>query len=417
MNALRTLVIAQNLPYPTFAGMDLRNWQNVNGLRGVGEVGVFGLQSNDPRRDKPPPVNLAFWRASSDPALSYPLPDDKLTARAWLLDPRGHPSDLYYSESAVAEIADLISSFKPHLVVVEELWLHRYIPVLKRHGCPIVLDLHNAETAKFRQMGDATHGNDLRAKVLREILPVRVKVIEQEATHTVDQIWVCSDIDAGLIEEIHRPPVNIHVVPNAVNVENYRRVRDGRCPRPKEVALARNTVIFPSVFHWEPSAEAAKFLIDEVFPRLADIFPDCHLLLPGGQPTSYMIDAARKDGRIMVIGVVSDMLPYFAAATVMAVPLFKGGGTRLKILEAFASNLPVVSTAKGAEGLKVKDGTHLLIAETAEEFVTAVKRLWTDEGLAGYLASKGLELVEKNYSWKVIGQRIGNAVHELFNAS
>lgn len=413
MSAVRTLIIAQNLPYPTYAGMDLRNWQNVNALMRISEVGVFGLLSNDTRKDKAPPVSLAFWRGSNDPALAYPLPAEKRMARAWLLDPKGHPSDLYYSEAAAGEIEILINSFEPHVVVIEELWLHRYIILPKRHSCRVVLDLHNVETAKFKQIGNETPGNDLRSKVLRETLPARVKVIEREASHAVDQIWVCSDIDGRLMEEIHQPPVPIHIVPNSVNVDNYKIVRAGRCPRPKEVAPTRYTIIFPSVFLWEPSAVAAKFLIEEVFPRLVTIFPDCQLLLPGGQPTAHMIESAKKDPRIVVTGVVPDMLPYLAASSIMVVPVFQGGGTRLKILEAFASNLPVISTAKGAEGLDVKDGTHLLMAENAEDFVNAVQKLWTDERLAKHLAANGLELVKQNYSWKVIGQRIDTAVHEL----
>lgn len=413
MDLYRTLIIAQNLPYPAYAGYDLRNWQNINGLRNISEVGVFGLHSDDPRNSQSPPVNLAFWRGSSDPALTYPPPEQKLKARAWLLEPEGHPSDLYYSEAAAAEIEDIITSFRPHVVIIEGLWLHRYILLVKRRGCRVVLDLHSVETAKFRQMGGAVSGSDLQAKVLREILPARVKVIERNASHASDQIWVCSDADAGLMEEIHTPPAPVHVVPNAVNVDGYEKVRADNCARHEEKTLNKHTLISPAVFSWEPNAEAAKFLIEEVFPSLAAIFPDCRLLLPGGQPTPQMIRASERDSRIVVTGVVPDMRHYFAAASVMAAPLFQGGGTRLKILESFASNLPVLSTAKGAEGLDVEDGIHLLVAESAEEFVKAVQRIWTDEALAQHLAANAFELVKRCYSWDTAKRRISAAINEL----
>jgi glycosyltransferase involved in cell wall biosynthesis len=93
--------------------------------------------------------------------------------------------------------------------------------------------------------------------------------------------------------------------------------------------------------------------------------------------------------------------------------VFQGGGTRLKILEAFAANVPVISTAKGAEGLAVKDGTHCLIAENADEFVDAAQKMWTDQRLATQLAANGLELVKQFYSWEVSSQRITQAIHEL----
>lgn len=106
MGLLRTFLIAETLPYPTLSGMDLRNLQNINGLLRCGEIGVFGLNSNDPRSKNPPPASLAFWGASTDPALTYPLPKKKLAGRAWLLDPAGHPSDLYYSDAAATELTE-----------------------------------------------------------------------------------------------------------------------------------------------------------------------------------------------------------------------------------------------------------------------------------------------------------------------
>ena len=118
MNSLQTLVIAQDLPYPALVGKDLRNWQNIYGLSSVSSVGVFGLCSNDPRRDSSPPLDLAFWRSSTDALLAYPPPRQIVAARAWPLNPQGHPSDLYYSGTAASELADIMASFKPQIVVV-----------------------------------------------------------------------------------------------------------------------------------------------------------------------------------------------------------------------------------------------------------------------------------------------------------
>ncbi|MBM4264259.1 MAG: glycosyltransferase [Deltaproteobacteria bacterium] len=112
-------------------------------------------------------------------------------------------------------------------------------------------------------------------------------------------------------------------------------------------------------------------------------------------------------------GAVPDMRPYFANASAMIVPLFQGSGTRFKILEAFASRLPVISTALGAEGLTVKDGKHLLLAETAEEFVEAIASLWNDDHLAQSLAEHGLALVTHHYSQEVAAQRLAAALNSL----
>lgn len=413
MGLMRTLVITQNLPYPTLAGMDLRNWQNIHGLSSISEVGVLGLHSNDDRRRQLPPLKLAFWRASSDPALSYPLPKKRLESRAWLLDPMGHPSDLYYSDATAAAISEIMGSFNPQIVVMEGLWLHRYIPLFKRHRCRIVLDLHAVEAAMFESIGASTPGDDLRAKVLRNILPDRVKLIERQAANSVDQIWLCSKEDARLMKKLHGPSAPICVVPNTVNIAHYEAARAGLCPRPESVAPTRRTLIFPAVFYWEPNAAAAHFLVEEVFPHLVRVFPECQLLLVGASPTPLMTAAADREPRIVVTGGVPDTLPFFAAATVMAVPLRQGGGTRLKILEGLAANVSIISTRKGAEGLEMEDGTHLLFAESAEEFIAAIKRIWTDEHLAKNLADQGRALLIRAYSWEVSARRVTEAIAAL----
>jgi glycosyltransferase involved in cell wall biosynthesis len=126
-----------------------------------------------------------------------------------------------------------------------------------------------------------------------------------------------------------------------------------------------------------------------------------------------MMAAAERDPRIVVTGVVPDVLPFVAAASVMAVPVFQGGGTRFKILEGFAANVPVISTRKGAEGLEVEDGTHLRFAESAGEFIAAIERIWTDERSAKNLAAHGLALLTRAYSWDVSGRRIREAIAVL----
>jgi glycosyltransferase involved in cell wall biosynthesis len=167
------------------------------------------------------------------------------------------------------------------------------------------------------------------------------------------------------------------------------------------------------MFTYPPNIEAVTFLLEKLFPRLATSAPDCQLLLVGSMPTLQMWEAAQRDPRIIVTGPVPDIRPYLAAAALMVVPLFQGSGTRFKILEAFAAQVPVVSTVKGVEGLDTVDGTHVLIAESVDEFVAAIQRLWRDENVAQQLAAHGLELVKHRYSWEGTSRQITKALDEL----
>jgi len=144
-------------------------------------------------------------------------------------------------------------------------------------------------------------------------------------------------------------------------------------------------------------------------------FPNSRLLLVGSNPTEKMREAAEKDPNIIVTGEVEDVRPYLAAASVMVVPLYKGGGTRFKILEAFAAGCPVVSTTKGAEGLNSEDGVHLLLRDDVEGLTEGIIKIWSDASLRERLVHNGYDLVQSNYSWDAVSHNVKLALEDLLN--
>ncbi len=408
---LRILIIAANLPHPVRSGVDLRNWQNVNALKKFASVGVFGLCARDPNLSQVQPPDLEFYRVSSDPAITYPPPLGHNGAAArWLEDPLGHPNDFYFSETAGAELRFILRDFRPQLVLLEGLFTHRYIPLIKAHACRIVLDLHDVLAPLTRQLGGLVTENDLAAKLARTVLPERIRLIEQRAANAVDQLWTCSQSDAELISTLYQPTVPVRVVPNTVNTSYYTQCANRQSP-----AHRSKGVIFPAMFAHLPNKAAATFLIEAIFPRLAGRSEDFRLVLAGAAPNPQMIAAAALEPRIIVTGPLPDMRPHLQAASAMIVPVRHGSGTRLKILEAFAAALPVVSTTKGVEGLAVENEKHLLLAESADEFVCAVERIWRDVALVKRLTANGLALVTDKYSWQAAERAIRSAVEELMS--
>ena len=109
---------------------------------------------------------------------------------------------------------------------------------------------------------------------------------------------------------------------------------------------------------------------------------------------------------VEVCGEVDEVDDYIRAAKVVVVPLRFGSGTRLKVIEAMASGIPVVSTRLGAEGVDCKDGEHVLLADTPEEFVGVFGRLFNNSDLYDSLASRASELVKQRYVWREIGERV-----------
>lgn len=412
----RVLVLAESLPWPSVKGGDLRTWQNVAALSGVADVGVFGLCSNDMRRERAPERPLAFWTTSTDPALTSPPPKDvRLAARAWLLDPKGHPSDLFHSQHAADELARLMAGFRPDAVLVEGVWLHGYLSGLRSTGCAILLDCFNVESALYRELARTIDRPGLEGRVIRDVLPERTEATERAALRCADQVWVCSVEDERRLIETYSPESPVFVIPNGLDVKrgSPSQRSAGRSAHRDDLI----TIVFPGLFSYLPNAYAAEFLIDRLLAPLATAAEvPCRVELVGAMPTAAMRAAADRDPRIRVTGAVAEMAPHLARASVMAVPLFHGGGTRLKILEAFHAGLPVVSTGKGAEGLGAEHGRHLLIAETVDAFVDAILRIHRDPALARKLADEARALLIDRFSWEVIAPQIHRALRQLVDA-
>ena len=396
------LVVVLDLPFPAASGSELRNWQTVQALLDVARVGVFGLRDQVVRAA--PCGDIALWGAAQDPTFAQP---DKPASAS--VDTSAVPaafSPPLFSLHAAAKLEASVREFRPDVVIVAQLWLHPYIDMLRALGCRVVFDAHNVEAALYREV-TASEAGGRASRWARLKLAEHMAQIEAAAVARADQVWVCSEADARLVRKLYHPGAEVQVIPNTVDVASYERAR----PQPS----AGPTLIFPGLLHYPPNQAAALFLIQEVFPRLVERRPAARLLLVGSHPSPALLDAAHRHPHIVVTGRVPDTRPYFAQASVMVVPLFQGSGTRYKILEAFAAGLPVVSTAKGVEGLEAMPQTHFLPAESPEDFVDAILRLVTHPDQAQLLARSGFDLVSERYSLPVARSRIAAALDRLLS--
>ncbi|WP_228486449.1 glycosyltransferase [Paludibaculum fermentans] len=311
------------------------------------------------------------------------------TSSDWMRRPNGVPSDGYYDERAVEAFRHFVLGFKPDAIVLETIWLHRYYDAIRDAGIPLILNSHNVEIDVARQVEAIETSGPLRLQ--RRILSERIRRVEEALVRAAEQIWLCSQEDGEIMRREYGITTPMHHVPNAVNPAEYQVA----CARPAEIAPnSWPVLLFPALYHYYPNVNAAHFLIHELLPRLGPQYPDIRLLLPGANPPPALV-AEAKDPRVSVPGVVPEMLPYLRQSSVLAVPLKHGGGTRFKIIEAFAARLPVVSSLKGAEGLGAIPGRHYLRAETAEEFEAAVRQVLDHPARAAELVEEGARFAQQ----------------------
>ena len=416
---IRTLFITK-LPYPLIGGEHLRSWQNINSLSRFGPVHVFSIFRYDYDESQIPTVQT--WRSYN--VNQQPFPFIKLEPLLWWIQKKGLWDYWPFRYSAAKQLDNMLEALKPNLVVIEELWLYPYLPVVQRfarhHNCKIVFDHHNVEALLFE--ATKCKGNGLRGWLRSRLHLPQIRVDEAAFMREADQTWVCSQNDKTLLAKIYhdsegrsgKEQTNCYVVPNAIALQNYAAIRAGQYPQPTNLAPHPHTILYLGNFGFVPNAEAAAILINQIYPRIKKDYPDARLLMVGREPTPLMEAASKKDGNITVTGRVINIEPYLAAASVMVVPLQKGSGTRFKVLEAFAANCPVVSTAKGVEGLSVEDGKHLLIRNCPFEIASGVIHLWQNHKQAQSLVAAAYQQVQAIYSWEAASQEIEIALSDLF---
>jgi glycosyltransferase involved in cell wall biosynthesis len=263
------------------------------------------------------------------------------------------------------------------LVVYSQLAPYaRHLPARHR-----ILDLQNIESALFRSYAESPT-SPLR-RVAARFEERALRRIERRAATDFDTVVVVTDADAARLPAM---PRRLLVCANGMT---ERRV----LPMGDEPVVA-----FVGLLGWRPNADAALWLVNEVWPRVRAAVPGAELLLVGRDPSPGVLAAARDD--IVVTGTVPDVEPYLARARVTAAPLLAGGGSRLKILESLGSGRPAVATTIGAEGLVDLVGHGLSVADSPDAFADALIARLRDRELAADEGRRGAVEVRGRYGWE-----------------
>ena len=212
-------------------------------------------------------------------------------------------------------------------------------------------------------------------------------------------VTVCSAGDAERLGELVPGLPDTHLVPNGVDLEAVA-FHEG----PREPA----TVLFVGGMAYAPNTDAALRLARDVMPRVWRQRPEARLVLAGKDPPAEV--RALAGPRVEVTGEVPSVRPHLDRATLTVVALRAGGGTRLKILEAMAAGVPVVSTALGAQGLGFADGAEARIADSDEDLARATTALLDDPAAARALARRARARVEERFGWDRIAPRLESAL-------
>jgi polysaccharide biosynthesis protein PslH len=223
-----------------------------------------------------------------------------------------------------------------------------------------------------------------------------IRAAEIERYGRANAVLVTSERERVMLKRL-LPTSVIDVVPNGVDVEYF----GGACPQ-QEVA---DRIVFTGTMDYYPNTDAVLYFGRQCWLRIHEQVPTATWQIVGKNPPPQVQRLAALPG-VTVTGSVVDVRPYLAQAEVAIAPVLIGGGTRLKILEAWAMSKAVVSTSIGCEGLEAETGKHLLVADGAEGLVQAIVELLSSPQQRQALGAAGRALVEAEYSWERCGRRL-----------
>lgn len=398
MSRTRLLYFAPRVCLPPDTGAKLRNYYLMKQVSRWARITHLGFVENESSR-------IRTTSEFCEELVAVPL--DRRNAPAKLI--RGAlgqtplPVLNYTTQRMKSALARLLRRQKFDIVQIEGVHLAGYVDLI-RSAAPdafLICDWHNIES-DLLQRYRATAAS--RARRLYAGLTVgRMRNAERRVARLLDGHFAVSASDAARIRKLAGDAC-VRIVPNGVDVERFTNVRTGK--------ERRSRIVFVGSMDYHANIDAVKWFVRDVWPEVLRKRPDLRFTIIGRRPAGEVRSLERTTG-VEVTGTVDDVADYYRSALAAVAPLRVGGGSRLKILEAMAAGVPVVSTGLGAEGLETSNGRNIILGDSASEMAEALLDLGENAVKQRWIAAAGLRFVRGGYDWSAIGRVAVAAYEEL----
>ena len=268
---------------------------------------------------------------------------------------------------------------------------------------PKVLFTHNVEAMIWRRHYEVATNPVWKAVSLLEWR--KMEAAELRYLRLADHVLTVSETDRDAFSAFLNP-AKVTVIPTGVDVDYFQSL---------PLEESQNSLVFTGSMDWLPNEDAILYFVDAVLPMITQQCPDVSLEVVGRSPSRKLRALAETEKGIRLTGWVEDIRPFVARGSICIVPLRIGGGTRLKIFEAMAMSKAVVSTSIGAEGLPVRSGENILLADTPKDFAESVVSLLGDAKERRRLGSAARILVQEKYSWPKVAENFARTLQDVIS--
>ncbi len=395
----RVAFLTHTPPLPLVSGERIRNWNLMRELATRGwEVSLFSLLHTE----KPPSVaDRTELEEVCEEVVLEPFEVSSLVHKARiardLLLGRAFQSSFFYSRDCANACRRWLTEREFDVVVIETHYMLPYTP--SELFARAVFDSHNSEIRRVSTMASSL-GFSARGLIARFQRGAVIR-FERRAVARAARTLAVSEKELVVLEPF--APGHIDLVPNGVDCEHLKA---------RSTLPGGAEILFLGSLDYSANIDALVFLVDFVAPHIER--RDATLSVVGSHPRDEVFEIAKRSKLATTVsGDVLDTTPYWERARALVVPLRVGGGTRLKILEALARGVPVVTTSLGCEGLGLRSGQDVLVADDVETFAACVDCLLGDDELCRSLAAQGRTIVEARFDWRTIGDAFESSLSSV----
>jgi len=396
---MRVLLLTQILPYPPDAGPRVKTWHVLKDmLAREHEVTLVSFVRKDEKQ------HLNVLESLCKQVVAIPIRRSRLKdIRSWILSIVTGRSFLIVRDDLRemrTVIKTLIDQNTYDIIYADQLSMTQFVPPKKDgiHQPYRIFDAHNATWMIIDRMREG-YAWWLRPLLTAEMQ--RIKQYEGRIVREFDHTLAVTKIDRAAlraaVDGSHEAGISvlgtISVIPIAVDTEDLIPVE--QIPTSREI-LTLGTL------HYKPNADGIRWFLRNVFPLVQGEIPEVRLTIVGKNPPDEFLALAREiPESVVVTGYVKDLAPHFERSALIVVPVLAGSGMRVRILEAFARGMPVVTTSIGLEGIEAHPGSDVMVADTPFAFASSVIQILRDTNLQNELSKNGRKLAMRRYDWRI----------------
>ncbi|RJQ27329.1 glycosyltransferase [Candidatus Parcubacteria bacterium] len=393
---MKILMLTPYLPYPTNSGGQIRSNNLIKHLSKKHEITLCSLVKNEEDHRyteflKPYCKEIYVFKRSTKPWTLKNILKTGFSVHPFVVVRN-------FSSEEKKALSNIIARGNFDIIHAETFYVSPHIP---ETDIPVVLVDQTIEYQVYQHYVDNYHYPFMRPLLYLDVL--KVKYWESHYWKKAARVVAVSERDAKVMQQTVKG-LKVDIVPNGVGDDFIQ-----------EVPLHYNkTLLFMGNYEWMQNSEAARILAREVYPQVNKKIKDAKLVI-AGQNTQKIKDLQAKGIELVNIAVddIKTVQNYYHNSGVLVAPLYGPGGTRLKILSAMSSRLPVVTTKIGITGINAIDGVNVLEGETPKEVAELTVKILQDKNLYKKIADNARKFVEENYSYEVIADKLDKVYQEV----